>query len=196
MDMPISRLAASRRTTPRRLAPALLLMITGLARAAAVCERADWIAAARRALALIRSERWVDGRLLAMPGQHGFLDDHAFMLEAVLALHAADPQADDLPFAVAIAEALLTQFEDPADGGFFFTPHDAPALIHRPKPGLDTATPSGNGTAALALQALGRQVNDPRYFAAASRCVRVFAAQVQNEPASHTRLLQAAALND
>ena len=172
------------------------LMITGLARAAAVCERTDWIAAARRALALIRSERWADGRLLAMPGQHGFLDDHAFTLEAVLALHAADPQDGDLPFAVAIAEALLTQFEDPADGGFFFTPHDAPALIHRPKPGLDTATPSGNGAAALALQALGRQVNDPRYFAAASRCVRVFAAQVQNEPASHTRLLQAAALND
>jgi hypothetical protein len=168
------------------------LMITGLARAAAVCARPDWLQAARAALAFIRAERWQDERLLALPGQDGFLDDHAFLLEAMLALHAADPQPEDLPFAVTLAEALLTQFEDRTAGGFFLTRHDAPALIHRPKPGLDTATPSGNGTAALALQALGRQVNDARYFGAAERCVRVFAPTVLREPASHTRLLQAA----
>lgn len=168
------------------------LMITGLARAAAVCQRADWLQAARAALAWLKSERWHAGRLLALPGQDAFLDDHAFLLEAVLALHAADPQADDLPFAAAIADALLAQFEDPVDGGFFFTRHDAPALIHRSKSGLDAALPSGNGTAALALQALGRQLDDPRYFAAADRCVRVFAHAVRHDPASHTSLLQAA----
>ena len=168
------------------------LMITGLARAAQVCERADWLQAARAELAFLRAERWLAGRLLALPGQDAYLDDHAFLLEAVLALHAADPQPDDLPFAVDLADALLTQFEDPQLGGFFYTRHDAPALIHRLKSGLDAATPSGNGTAAVALQTLGRRLNEVRFFAAADRCVRVFAATVKQDPASHTRLLQAA----
>ena len=174
------------------------LMVTGLARAASVCQRPDWLQAARSALNFVRAQRWKDdgrtsGRLLALPGQEAFLDDHAFLLEAVLALHAADPQADDLAFAEAIAKAMLAQFEDRDLGGFFFTRHDARALIVRLKPGLDAATPSGNGTAALALLALSQQLGAPQYRQAAERCVRLFAATVQQDPASHTRLLLAAA---
>ena len=176
-------------------------MMTGLARAGAVCQRADWLQAARAALRFIQLERWIDdgrtsGRLLALPGQDAFLDDHAFLLEAVLALHAADPQADDLPFAEAIAKAMLAQFEDRDEGGFYFTRHDSRALIHRLKSGLDAATPSGNGTAALALLALAEQLDAAQaanYRTAAARCVRAFAATVRSDPASHTRLLQAAA---
>lgn len=168
------------------------LVITGLARAGAACGRADWLAAARAALGAVRRHRFVDGRLQAQDGVDGFLDDHAFLLEAVLALHAAAPSADDLPFAEALADALQAGFEDTAAGGFWFTRHDAEPLVFRPKPGLDAATPSGNGTAALALQALGRRTGDARRFAAAERCVRAFAARLRDEPASHTRLLQAA----
>ncbi|MDO8251679.1 MAG: thioredoxin domain-containing protein, partial [Rhodoferax sp.] len=130
------------------------------------------------------------------PGQDAFLDDHAFLLEAVLALHDADPLADDLPFAEAIAKAMLAQFEDRDLGGFFFTRHDAPALIHRLKTGMDAATPSGNGTAALALLALSEKLDAPhasKYRTAAERCVRAFAATVRRDPASYPRLLQAAA---
>jgi hypothetical protein len=176
------------------------LMITGLARAATGCQRPDWLLAARRALAFIRTERWQDdgrtsGRLQALPGQDAFLDDHAFLLEAVLALHDADPQPDDLLFAEALAKAMLAQFEDREVGGFFFSRHDAPALIHRLKTGLDAATPSGNGTAALTLLALSKKLDAPqaaKYRSAAERCLRVFAATVRSDPASHTRLLQAA----
>ena len=195
----------SKRDAPARDAKLLTgwnaLMITGLARAGAVCQRPDWLQAARAALNFIRAERWQDdgrtsGHLLALPGQSAFLDDHAFLLEAVLALHDADPQPDDLPFAEAIAKALLAQFEDREEGGFFFTRHDSRALIHRLKTGVDAATPSGNGTAALALLVLSRQLQAPqasKYRLAVERCVRVFAAAVQQDPASHTRLLQAAA---
>ena len=178
------------------------LMITGLARASAVCQRPEWLLAARSALRFVQAERWQDdgrtsGRLLALPGQPAFLDDHAFLLEAVLALHGADPQPGDLPFAQAVAKAMLAQFEDREAGGFFFTRHDSRALIHRLKTGVDAATPSGNGTAALALLALGERLGGPQaaaYRLAAERCVRVFAATALNDPASFPRLLQAAAL--
>jgi uncharacterized protein YyaL (SSP411 family) len=174
------------------------LMVTGLARAASVCQRPDWLKAARAALQLLRSQRWSDdgrssGRLLALPNQDAFLDDHAFVLQAVLALYQVDPQPDDLQFAEAIAQAMLAQFEDRDVGGFFFTRHDAPALIHRLKTGMDAATPSGNGVAALALLQLSEKVAAPkaaRYRTAAQRCLRVFAAAVRADPASHPGLIQ------
>lgn len=78
----------------------------------------------------------------------------------------------DLPFKRQIADALLLRFEDVVAGGFWFTPHDAPPLIHRPKTGLDAATPSGIGTAAR-------------------RCVTVFAPIVRGDPAGHAQFLQA-----
>ncbi len=63
--------------------------------------------------------------------------------------------AQDYAWARELADVLLDAFEDPAHGGFFFTSHDHERLIHRPKPGHDNATPSGNGVAAQALIALG-----------------------------------------
>lgn len=170
----------------------IALMATGLARASAACQQPDWLTLARRALAFLRAERWQDGQLLALPGQPAFLDDHAFLLEALLAVHAVDPNPEDRAWALDVADVMVRQFEDPMQGGFFFTRHDAPPLIHRQKIGLDAATPSGNGTAALALQQLGRLTNEVRWFAAAERCVLVFASAVRDDPASHTRLLQAA----
>jgi uncharacterized protein YyaL (SSP411 family) len=175
------------------------LMVTGLARAAAVCQRPDWLKAARTALNFLRQTRWADdgrssGRLQTLPGQDAFLDDHAYLLQAVLALHQADPQPGDLPFAEDLARAMLAQFEDRDVGGFFFTRHDAPPLVHRLKTGVDAALPSGNGVAAQVLLALSGQVgaaNAATYRSAAERCVRVFAASVQADPASHTSLLQA-----
>jgi uncharacterized protein YyaL (SSP411 family) len=178
----------------------MALMVTGLARAAAVCQRPDWLKAARSALNFLRQTRWADdgrssGQLQTLPGQDAFLDDHAYLLQAVLALHLADPQPDDLPFAEDLARAMLAQFEDRDVGGFFFTRHDAPPLIHRLKTGMDAALPSGNGVAAQALLTLSGQVATAKaaiYRTAAERCVRVFAASVRVDPASYAGLLLAA----
>jgi uncharacterized protein YyaL (SSP411 family) len=170
------------------------LMITGLVQAAQACSKPDWLAAARAALSYLQDKRWSadSSLLLATPTQEGFLDDHAFLLEATLALHEAAPEAGDLPFAKALADTLLAQFEDPTEGGFFFTRNDAPPLFYRLKLGQDTATHSGNGTAALALQALSRLTDEVRYAEAAKRCVRALASTVRQDPTSHTRLLLAA----
>ena len=48
-----------------------------------------------------------------------------------------------------LGDVLLERFEDAAAGGFFFTAHDHERLIHRPKPGHDNATPSGNAVRGL-----------------------------------------------
>ena len=86
-------------------------------------------------------------------------------------------------------DSLLARFEDAAGGGFFFTSHDHEALIHRPKPGHDHATPAGNGIAAQALTTLGHWLSEPRYLDAAERTVRAFARELENEPTGFASLL-------
>jgi len=162
------------------------LAIRGMARAGAVFGRDDWLASARRALAFVRGAMWRDGALLATckDGRahlNAYLDDYAFLLDAVVEMLQADFHAADLAFAVELAEALLARFADPA-GGFFFTSHDHERLIHRPKPGHDNATPSGNGVAAFALGRLGHLAGEPRYLDAARRAVAAFYPAMQRYP--------------
>jgi uncharacterized protein YyaL (SSP411 family) len=155
------------------------MMVRGMAHAARVFGEPAWLASARRAVDFVRRTLWRDGRLLAtykdgVAHLNAYLDDHAFLLDALLELMQAEFREDDLKFAREIAELLLAKFEDPETGGFFFVAHDHEKLIHRAKPGHDNATPSGNGVAAFALQRLGHVVGEPRYLEAAERALQLF----------------------
>ncbi len=159
------------------------LMIEGLAHAARIFDRSDWRLAARRALTFVRTTLWRDGRLLAtwrdgkahLPA---YLDDHAFLLAALIEMLQADRRADDLEFAQTVAETLLRHFEDRHAGGFHFTADDHETLIHRSKPAHDNATPAGNAVAARALQHLGRLIGDTRYLQSAERTLALFRPQM------------------
>jgi hypothetical protein len=178
------------------------LMIAGMARAARVFGRPEWLASARAALESIRGTLWrpAEGsgraRLLATckDGRahlNAYLDDYAFLLAALIELMQTDFQARDLEFAEDLAGALLEQFYDPELGGFFFTSHDHERLIHRPKPGHDSATPSGNGVAAFALQRLGHITGASRYFDAAERTLNLFYPALTQHPNGYASLLVA-----
>ena len=170
------------------------LMIQGLAHAGRVMQRPDWIEAACAAIDFLRGHVWKHGRLLASV-KHGdarlnaYLDDYAFLLDALLETMQAEYRAEDMAWARELADALLAHFEDADQGGFFFTSHDHEALIHRPKPGYDNATPSGNGVAAFSLQRLGILLGEPRYLHAAERCVRLFYPQMLQQPIAYPTLL-------
>jgi uncharacterized protein YyaL (SSP411 family) len=174
------------------------LMIHGMLHAGRVLARVEWIASARRALDFLRARLWREGRLLATVKDgrahlNAYLDDHAFLLAALLESIQADFRRADLDFAVALADVLLNQFEDRERGGFFFTSHDHERLILRPKPGFDNATPSGNGVTALALQRLGHLVGEPRYLEAAERTMRLFYPQLASHPSGFSTLCMALA---
>src|SRR5436309_8140115 len=170
------------------------LMIAGLARAAAVFGRDEWLASAKRALGFIRGTMWKNGRLFATykDGQahlNAYLDDYAYLLAALLELLQAEFDPGTLAFGEDLAEVLLEQFEDKENGGFFFTSHDHERLIHRPKPGYDNATPSGNGMAAFALQRLHFLTGESRYALAAERTLAQFHSAISEQPGGHATLL-------
>jgi len=166
------------------------LAIRGMAHAGRVLGREPWIASARRALDFIRSRMWRDGRLLATSKDGhahlaAYLDDYAYLMAALIELLQSEFSLRDLEFAEQLAEVLLAQFEDAEGGGFFFTARDHEALIHRPKPGYDNATPSGNAVAAWGLGRLAALTGEQRYAAAAERTLELFYPMMRDSPAGY-----------
>jgi len=144
----------------------------------------------------LRRSVWRQGRLSATwqrgRARHdGYLDDHAFLLDALLELLQAEWRDGDMAWARELAETLLLQFEDPLAGGFFFTSHDHEKLIHRAKPVHDNATPAGNGVAALALGRLGLLLEESRFQRSTERTLRLFQSAIADMPASYPSLLMA-----
>ncbi len=169
------------------------LAIRGMAHAGRVFRRAEWLRSARRALAFIRTAMWREGRLLATYKDarahlNAYLDDYAFLLGAVLELLQDTFSSEELGFACQLADVLLEQFEDGEAGGFFFTARDHEALVHRPKPGHDNATPSGNAVAAWALGRLSALTGKERYARAAERTLRLFYPGMREHPAGYAAM--------
>jgi uncharacterized protein YyaL (SSP411 family) len=163
------------------------LAIGGAARAARWMEAAPLLAEAERALDVLHDKLWLDGRLYASHAAGrtrfpAYLDDHAFLLDALLALLQVRWRAREFDWAIALADALLERFEDRDGGGFFFTAHDAEALPQRPKPFIDESLPAGNGIAARALLKLGHLLGEARYLDAAERSLRAAWASLVDLP--------------
>ncbi len=172
------------------------LMIKGMAVAGGILSEPRFVRSAERALDFVRERLWRDGRLRATckDGRARFaayLDDHAFLIDAILALLQERWNGARLAFAVELAEVLLRHFEDPDTGGFFFTADDHEALIHRSKPFADDALPAGNGVAAHALGRLGHLLGESRYLEAAERAVRAGWKSIERAPHAHTTMLLA-----
>ncbi len=172
------------------------LMIKGMARAARVLGRPDYLASAERALSFIRGTLWRDGRLLATyrAGRahlDAYLDDYANLMDALLELLQVRWRRKDLDLAVALAEVLLRDFADPEDGGFYFTAAGHRDLIHRPKPLGDESVPAGNGVAAQVLQRLGHLLGETRYLEATEGTLRLAGESMRRIPYAHASLLAA-----
>jgi uncharacterized protein YyaL (SSP411 family) len=115
---------------------------------------------------------WVNQQLYAVyDGKQAknpaYLDDYAFLLDALLTSLQINWRTDWLNWAVTLADQLIDQFEDKQQGGFYFTANNTESLLARPKPLMDESMPSGNAIATLALIRLGYLLGNSRYLDAA-----------------------------
>ena len=173
------------------------LMIKGMATAGRVLEEDRLVASADAALGFLSDKMWRDGRLLAtykdgrarLPA---YLDDYAFLIDALLALLQCRWRERDLRFAIELADAVIDHFQDRERGGFYFTADDHEKLIHRSRPLMDDALPAGNGIAAFALGRLGHLLGEGRYLEAAEGAIRAAWSSVRQYPHAHNALLLAA----
>jgi uncharacterized protein YyaL (SSP411 family) len=178
----------------KRLTSWNALMIRALAEAGAVLGRADYLDAARTAATvLLDAHRALDGRVLRTPRLGGQLEDHAFMVEALIGLYEATWEPAWFHAAREIADAMIAHFADPENGGFFSTADDHPTLVARRKDLEDSPIPSGSSAAALGLLRLHGLTGDAAYEEHALATIRLVHEIAPRYPQAFGHLLQAMA---
>jgi uncharacterized protein YyaL (SSP411 family) len=193
--------ARSKRVWPalddKRLTAWNALMISALADAGAVLGEPRYrdaaIAAAEFILRDLRDEH---GRLLRTYNQgrahlNAYLEDHAFLLEALLTLYEATFDPRWFTDAHALAHTILERFADPERGGFFSTASDHEELIARRKDIDDHPIPAGSSSAAFGLLRLARLTGEQRYENAALGHIRLLHVIAPEHAGGFGHLLQA-----
>jgi uncharacterized protein YyaL (SSP411 family) len=181
----------------KRLAAWNALAIAALAEAGAVLGRDDYLAAAREcAEFVLGSLRDGDGRLLRSYKDgdarlNAYLEDHAFLLEALLTLYEATFEPRWFERARALAETIVSRFGDPERGGFFSTASDHERLIARRKEVGDHPIPSGNSSAAMGMLRLAALSGEREYERQAESVFALFAKPATQHPEAFAHLLRA-----
>jgi len=170
------------------------LVVKGLAISGRVLDRDDLVQAASKAIDFIMNNKMKENKLMSCFVDQGskipaYLDDHAFLLDAIMELLQSKWNTAHLNFAIQIADHLINNFFDERDGGFFFTANDHEKLIFRPKPMYDDALPSGNGVAAFALQRLGFLTGNEKYLNASKRTLENSFELLTKTPQGHLTLI-------
>jgi uncharacterized protein YyaL (SSP411 family) len=181
----------------KRLTSWNALMICALADAGAALPEPRFLDAATRcAEFLLSGMRDGDGHLLRTYNHGrakigGYLEDHAFLLEALLALFEASCDERWYTEALALADELIARFADPEHGGFFSTAADAEQLIARRKDLEDSPIPAGASSAAVGLLRLSQLSGDGVYEHHAVSVLRLLSDIAPRHPAAFAHLLQA-----
>lgn len=181
------------------------LMIRAFAHAGKVLGEEKYLQAASRAAEFLLQHHFTsDGALLRTSGGGlpasddasgaapsrtipGFLDDYAFLCQALLALDEAGIPGSFKTKAEELARQVLDRFGDAEYGGFYFTDRNATDLVVRQKTASDSPLPSGNAVAAMVLLELGQA-------APARHAIAAFTQQVNDHGEGMSSMVQAALL--
>ncbi len=176
------------------------LMLGAFARAGIVLGEPEFLEAARRNLGFVRDRLWDPAsRTLYHRWRDGARDSvqllsaYAFLLSGVLDLYEATLEAGLLAFALELADAMVTRFADPAQGGFWQSGADNTGLILRTKEDHDGAEPSGASVATLALLRLAAITGREDLGGMAEQTLHLYAGHLRDRPAALPHLLMAAA---
>ncbi|HVQ58127.1 MAG TPA: thioredoxin domain-containing protein [Solirubrobacterales bacterium] len=181
----------------KRLASWNALAIAALAEAGAVLGREDYLRAARECAEFVLGRmRDPDGRLLRTYKNgdarlNAYLEDHAFLLEALLKLYEADFDPRWFEAARELADTMVARFGDPERGGFYSTSADHEELIARRKEVGDHPIPSGNSAAAMGLLRLAALSGERSYEQQAVGVFALFARTAVQHPDAFAHMLLA-----
>ncbi len=170
------------------------LVIHALARASAILNRPDALAAAQIAFAAIREKMSSGDRLYhsyraGKLGARGMAEDYANMARAALALHQVTGEDKYLAQAETWVDVMESHFLDKENGGYFMTADDADDLIVRTRSATDNAVPSANGTMMQVLAHLYHLTGNGAYEARALLLLRAFAGDFRSVRYGMTNLL-------
>jgi uncharacterized protein YyaL (SSP411 family) len=181
----------------KRLCSWNALMIAALADAGAALGRQEYLdAASACARFILESMRDSKGHLLRTwkGGEarlNAYLEDHAFLVEALLRLYEATLELRWFDAARETADSMIERFADDERGAFFTTSNDHEELIVRRKDVGDHPIPSGNSSATYGLLRLAALTGERSYEERAVGTMRVYAPAALQHPDAFGHLLQA-----
>ncbi|MEG3846486.1 thioredoxin domain-containing protein [Microcoleus sp. herbarium19] len=181
------------------------LMISGLARAAAVFGNSEYLELAVKAADFILENQWIDGRFhrLNYDGETAVAaqsEDYALFVKALLDLHqaslslVAEVGTSDKWLQKAVeVQAEFDEFLWSAElGGYYNTASDASGdLLVRERSYTDNATPAANGIAIASLVRLALLAQNLAYLDRAGEGLQAFSSIVEDAPQACPSLLSA-----
>ena len=165
------------------------LIISGLARAYAVFQVAEYKKLATDAVNFILQKQRKDNRLYRLNYEgkvtvEAQSEDYAFLIKALLDLQTACPEEKQwLDYAVELQSIFDSLFWNEEQGGYYNNAQDkGKNLLIQERSYMDNATPSANGVAIANLVILSLLTNNPQYRAAAEKGLRAFATIMEQYP--------------
>ncbi|MFG0244948.1 MAG: thioredoxin domain-containing protein [Phycisphaerales bacterium JB052] len=165
------------------------MLIPALVEAGRLFERDDYIKAARNAARFILHTMRDESGTRLRTHRNGtsaiptLLEDHAHLLEALLALNANPSTVDEFPldYIMALADETHERFADES-GAYFDTRADARDLFVRTRSLHDGATPGSSGVMLHALIELAHRSGEPRFAQRAAKLMQSISATLAEHP--------------
>jgi uncharacterized protein YyaL (SSP411 family) len=163
------------------------LAIRALAEGGSVLKRPDYVQAALAATEFIVREMRPAGKLVRSfrngpSSVSAFLDDYAFLIEALIALSQATADPAHLQTARDLSQVMVERFWDEESGSFFDSPRDGEDLVVRPRNLFDNPIPSGNASAARSLLLLEALTGEAEHHRKALSVLRAAGSLFENAP--------------
>ena len=111
------------------------------------------------------------------------------MIFGLIELYEVDFDERYLQASVDLAKAMIEDFWDKENGGFYFTGKTAETDVPRLKQSYDSAIPSGNSVALMDLLRLSALTGDTSYNTYAEKLLLAFSEDIRGYPMGHTFML-------
>jgi len=153
------------------------LMLCSLAEAACALDREDYLAAAAANGSFLLNSMILDGYLKHTYKDEqakidGYLDDYAFVIDGLLALHQATFSGECLKQAIRLGEVMVEQFWDEPTHTLYDTSNRHEGLFVRPQSTSDGAIPAGTSATTLVLLKLARLTDNEQFEKIAIQSLR------------------------
>jgi uncharacterized protein YyaL (SSP411 family) len=170
------------------------LMLAAFAEAAAILQSEEYLAVAKRNADFLLGNLQKDGRLFrtwkgGRAKLDAYIEDYANLADGLLELFQVSGDTRYLTEGRRLADAMIGEFWDQENGGFFFTSNNHEKLIVRNKDLTDNATPSGNSIAADVLLKLFHLTGKESYERYAVKILGIASVQAKRYPQGFGRAL-------
>jgi uncharacterized protein YyaL (SSP411 family) len=171
------------------------LMIAGLAKAAQVFNKKDYVEKAEKALNFILKNMMKNNCELLHRYRNGevkisgFADDYAFLIWGLIELYLATFNPKYLKISLVLNDYLIDHFWDKKNGGLYFTSDTNEKLLTRTKEIYDGAIPSSNSVTMYNLIRLARITGNKDLEKKAKQIGNTFSEQITQMPSGYTQLI-------